>query len=105
MIPQETGNRTGVRRVDITNHQGLGVRISAVQEPLQCSVLPYTAFELENAYHPQELPNVHHTVVTVAGQNMGVGGDDSWGAPVHEEFRINAEGKLRYEFFIEPIRK
>lgn len=29
----------------------------------------------------------HTSVREVAGKQMGVGGDDSWGAPVHEEFR------------------
>lgn len=103
VIPQETGNRTGVRRVDIKNKKGLGLRISALDKPLECSILPYTAFELENAYHPYELPEIHHTVVTVAGQNMGVGGDDSWGAPVHEDYQINAEGLLHFEFLMEPL--
>lgn len=101
--PQESGNRTGVRKVSITNDKGQGIRIVANHLPLECNVSPYTAFELENASHPYELPNIHHTVVTVAGKQRGVGGDDSWGAPVHEEFRISAEEDFQFEFRIEPI--
>lgn len=103
VIPQESGNRTGVRRVSITNNEGQGMLISAVNKPLECNISPYTAFELENAYHHYDLPNSHHTVVTVAGRQMGVGGDDSWGAPVHEEYRINAEEDFSFEFMIEPV--
>ncbi|WP_313892311.1 glycoside hydrolase family 2 TIM barrel-domain containing protein [Psychrobacillus sp.] len=101
-VPQESGNRTGVRRVDVINNEGTGIRISSTDQPIECNISPYTAFELENAAHHYELPAIHYTVVTVAGKQMGVGGDDSWGAPVHEEFRINAEKDLYFEFMIEP---
>lgn len=103
VIPQESGNRTGVRRVDITNNQGVGIRISAIDHPLECNISPYTAFELENAFHAYDLPNIHNTVVTVAGRQMGVGGDDSWGAPVHEEFRISGEEDMDFEYMISPL--
>lgn len=103
-VPQEYANRTGVRDVAITNDYGDGIRIIANKSPLECSVSPYNAFELENAKHYYDLPNIHHTVVTVAGKQMGVGGDDSWGAPVHEEFRISAEEDFSFEFIIEPAK-
>ncbi|MFL6560797.1 MAG: glycoside hydrolase family 2 TIM barrel-domain containing protein [Bacillus sp. (in: firmicutes)] len=103
VMPQESGNRTGVRRVNVTNKNGQGIKISAVAEPLECNFSPYTAFELENAQHHYELPNVHYTVVTVAGKQMGVGGDDSWGAPVHDEHLIHANQDMEFEFVINRI--
>jgi beta-galactosidase len=103
VMPQESGNRTGVRRVSLTNQEGQGIRISSVAEPLECNFSPYTAFELENAQHHFELPSVHYTVVTVAGRQMGVGGDDSWGAPVHEEHLIHADQDIEFEFVINRI--
>ncbi|MDF2787625.1 MAG: beta-galactosidase [Neobacillus sp.] len=103
VMPQESGNRTGVRRVSVTNRNGKGVRISSVTEPLECNVSPYTAFELENAQHVYELPPVHYTVVTVAGKQMGVGGDDSWGAPVHDEHLIKANEDMEFEFLIQRV--
>lgn len=103
VMPQESSNRTGVRRVDVTNQNGQGIRISSVTEPLECNFSPYTAFELENAQHIYELPNVHYTVVTVAGKQMGVGGDDSWGAPVHDEHLIKANEDREFEFMIQRV--
>ncbi|WP_413304111.1 glycoside hydrolase family 2 TIM barrel-domain containing protein [Bacillus sp. 1P10SD] len=103
VVPQESGNRTGVRRVDIMNDCGQGIRISSISDPVECNVSPYTAFELENANHHYELPKVHYTVVTVAGQQMGVGGDDSWGAPVQEEHLIPANQELEFEFKIQRL--
>ena len=104
VVPQESGNRTGVRRVSITDDVGHGIRITApAVQPVECNISPFTAFELENAYHHYELPNVHYTVVTVAGRQMGVGGDDSWGAPVHEEYLIKADQDLAFEFNIHRL--
>lgn len=101
--PQESGNRTGVRWVNIMNAKGQGIKIAAATNPLECTISPYTAFELENARHHYELPNVHYSVVTVAGRQMGVGGDDSWGAPVHDEYLIKADEDLEFEFVIRRL--
>lgn len=103
VMPQESGNRTGVRRVSVTDAMGKGIRIKADGEPVECGISPYTAFELESAQHVYELPPVHYTVVTVAGRQMGVGGDDSWGAPVHEEFTIPGDRDLSFSFVIEKV--
>lgn len=103
LVPQESGNRTGVRWAKLTDAAGRGFRIEAASAPIELNVSPYTAFELENAQHAYELPPVHYTVVTVAGKQMGVGGDDSWGAPVHPEYRIPSDGELQFEFVIRAL--
>ncbi|MDP4084432.1 MAG: glycoside hydrolase family 2 TIM barrel-domain containing protein [Bacillota bacterium] len=101
LMPQEYGNRTGVRRVKIKDANEQGINISSLGEPLECSISPYTAFELEHARHHFELPNIYYTVVTVAGKQMGIGGDDSWGAPVHDEYLLHAEEDISFEFMIQ----
>lgn len=104
VIPQESGNRTGVRRLNITNAAGQGLQItSPAIVPVECNVSPYTAFELEAASHPYELPPVHHTVITIAGKQMGIGGDDSWGAPVHDEYMLGSDQNLSFEFWIRKV--
>ncbi|WP_211747108.1 glycoside hydrolase family 2 TIM barrel-domain containing protein [Paenibacillus sp. Marseille-Q4541] len=101
LVPQESGNRTGVREVAITNDTGKGILITApASQPVEAGISPYTAFELEQATHHYELPNVHHTVVTIAGCQMGVGGDDSWGAPVLDEYLIDSASDLSFQFTI-----
>jgi beta-galactosidase len=103
VMPQESGNRTGVRRVRITNSCGQGLSLSSIVDPLECTISPFSAFELEHANHHYELPPIHYTVVTVAGRQMGVGGDDSWGAPVHNEHLIQADQDMEFEFMIHRI--
>ena len=67
------------------------------------SALPWTPHELENAAHANELPQVHYTVIRAALAQMGVGGDDSWGAPVHPEYLLPAEGRLEFTFCMKGI--
>ena len=103
MVPQECGNKTDVRWAKITDRKGRGVLFEAVDDAINFSALPYTPHEMENAKHPYELPEVHYTVVRVAKQQMGVGGDDSWGAPIHEEYHIAADQKLEFSFSFKGI--
>ncbi len=99
--PQECGNRTGVRWVEL----GEELRFSQKDAPLEMSVLPYSAYELENARHLHELPDSRYTWLRLAAKQMGVGGDDSWGAPVHKEFRIPASEPMELNFTISPIKQ
>ena len=48
--------------------------------------------------HPYELPAVHYTVVRAAKAQMGVGGDDSWGARTHPEYLLDTNGKMKFSF-------
>ena len=96
LVPQDCGNRCGVRWAKVTDRRGRGMLFSG--EELSLSVLPYTPHELENAAHPYELPPVHYTVVRVALQQMGVGGDDSWGARTHPEYLLPTDRPLRLCF-------
>lgn len=96
LVPQECGNKTDVRYAKVTDRQGRGILFTG--ENLNFSALPYTPHEIENAKHPYELPKVHYTVVRVSRQQMGVGGDNSWGAPVHPEYHIDVSKKIEFSF-------
>ncbi len=101
--PQECGNRTGVRYVKVYDNNGTGIRFDSCELPFEMSVLPYSAYELDNVLHREELPDPIYTWVRIAAKQMGVGGDDSWGAPVHEEYMIKSEYPLTLSFVISPI--
>ena len=91
LVPQECGNHLGVRWASVTDEKGRGLLFSG--DELSFSALPWTPHEIENAMHDYELPPVHYTVVRIEKQQMGVGGDDSWGARVHPEYLIEASGE------------
>lgn len=101
LVPQECGNKTGVRYAKVTDYRGRGMIFAG--DELYFSALPYTPHEMENAMHAYELPQVHGTVVRVALAQLGVGGDDSWGAPAHPEYHIDVTKPLRLEFYFRGI--
>lgn len=103
LVPQECGNRVGTRWLQVTNEQGHGLEFACESKPFECSVLPYSAYELECASHQEELPKVHYTWVRILAKQMGVGGDDSWGAPVREEYRISSNQDLEMDFSIRVV--
>ena len=101
LMPQECGNRTGVRWADITDAKGRGLRLWL--NGGEFSALPYTPHELENAAHGFELPPVSYTVLKMSAIQMGVGGDDSWGARTHEEYLPDITGPLEFRFSFRGI--
>ena len=101
LMPQECGNHAGIRWFEVLDNRGRGFRLYG-EQPFEASALTYTAHELENARHGYELPAVHHTYVRASLGQCGVGGDDTWGAPVLEEYRPKNESK-HFEFWIRGI--
>ncbi len=99
--PQESGNRMGVRRLEITGSDGHGLAVSG--RGLEISVQPCLPEELACAYHADELPLHNRTVLDVALFRKGIGGDDSWGAPVLPQFTYPSDKAYTLSFRIEAI--
>ena len=95
--PQECGNRTGVRWAKVMRKDGTGL-LFETRKPMDFSALPYTPHELENARHSFELPRAGKTVVRTALRQMGVGGDNTWGAFTHDPYLIHCQPGERMEF-------
>ena len=101
LVPQESGNKCRVRYAKVMDKKGRGMLFFG--DELSFSALPYTPHELENAAHHFELPPVHYTVVRVAKKQMGVGGDDSWGAHTHPEYLLDVSKKMEFTFCFRGI--
>lgn len=96
LVPQECGNKCGVRYAKITDLKGRGIVFFG--DEMSVNVLHHTPHEIENAQHAYELPPVHYTVARIAQQQMGVAGDDSWGARVHPEYLLDVKEKKVFTF-------
>ena len=97
-MPQETGNHEDVRWAEITDDAGHGMRVSRHGESaFALSLQPYSAFMLEEAQHQDELPAPKHMFLRVLAAQMGVGGDDSWMSPVHEQYQLPADQPLNLD--------
>jgi len=115
--PQENGYKTDTRWLTLTDENGSGFLVSG--NPLICFAA------LRNIHDDFESPgklsqyrkdaksaNTHTTDVkprelvclNVDLGQMGVGGDDSWGAQIHPQYRL-LDKKYEYSFRLRPIGK
>lgn len=110
LVPQECGMRMGTDWLDVTRHTSLNnsrkdnspqvLRIEKKENAFAFSCLPYTASEIENGTHHEELPPARRTVLCIYGAVRGVGGIDSWGSDVEDAYHIDAEKDITYSFVI-----
>jgi beta-galactosidase len=98
--PQENGNRTDVRWLRLADKEGAG--LLAIGMPLlSISAWPYSLDDLEQAKHIHEPTRKDFITVNLDYRQMGVGGDDSWGALTHEEYMLRAQS-YTYRFRLRP---
>lgn len=111
LVPQETGNHEGVRWMDVTDIDGHGLRIERASAAggingdgtFAASLLPYATLDIEQARHQNELPEPRYSWLRLFAAQMGVGGDDSWGAPVHRQYQIPASEPLALDVAVMPL--
>lgn len=101
--PQECGNRHDVRWIKVTDDLKHGIRIDCVDRPLDVVVLPCSQEDLRAAYKINRITDKANVNIRVLGEARGVGGDDSWGAPVHPEFCVSGEENHSVQFVISGI--
>jgi beta-galactosidase len=98
--PQENANRTDVRWIALTGADGRGLLASGLPL-LSVSAWPYTMEDLEKATHVNELPRRETITLNLDLRQMGVGGDDGWGARPHAEYTLDAK-PYAYTFRLRP---
>ena len=114
--PQENGNKEDVRWMAITNNEGQGLLF--IGQPLIAVAAHHNI--MEDFESPERTDGRHidgvkpmnrHTIdvkereltsINIDYRQMGVGGDDSWGAFTHPEYRLT-EKEYIYSFRISPI--
>ena len=100
--PQETGNKTDVRWFKLTADTGTGLLVTG-QPHLSISAWPFTMEDLEAAEHTFELRERDFITVNIDYKQMGVGGDNSWGARPHAEYSLPAKA-YGYSFRLKPLK-
>lgn len=88
--PQENGNKTDVRWALFSDGDGAGLLVKGSPE-FGFSVRNYMDEDLDAARHDHELQKQDFVTLNLDYLQMGVGGDNSWGARTHPEFCIPAE--------------
>ncbi len=122
--PQETANKTDVRWMALTNEQGIGLMavagdsdgILSDNELLSASAWQLTMDDLDvgettdsgsglipvTDKHGADLVKRNFVTWNIDHKQQGVGGDTSWGRPVHPEYSIPA-GNYEYSFRLIPV--
>jgi len=103
--PQEYGYRTDVRWVSLTSDNKKGLFITG--DSLICfSAVPYTYDDMKgfkhDGAHPGDLDKEDFVSLNIDYKQMGVGGDDSWGARTHDQYTVPAQPYF-YQFRMIPF--
>jgi beta-galactosidase len=104
--PQETGYKTDVRWIALTRADGIG--LLAVGRPLvgaAASRFLHDDFEYgpeKGQRHPTDMTPRDLVALSVDLGQMGLGGDDSWGAKPHDEYMLFAKS-YEYSFRLRPF--
>ncbi|MDI9871661.1 glycoside hydrolase family 2 TIM barrel-domain containing protein [Flectobacillus roseus] len=101
--PQEHGYRTDARWIKIANEQGNGLMIEGVQ-PISFSLLPFKTEDLDpglskKQQHPTDIKIRDENTLQIDLKQRGLGGDDSWGALPHKEYRLT-DKKFTYSYIL-----
>ena len=102
--PSETGNKTDVRWVTLTNKDGFGLMATGYPF-MEVNALHYAEKDLDSVAHPYELTRVDDVILTLNSRQMGVGGDTSWGARPHPEFILSSNKPYSFSYRLRPISK
>jgi beta-galactosidase len=102
VMPQENGNRTGIRWLFLGDNKNAGLIIAA-DSLLNVSAWTYTEENINRAQHTNELVDARFITLNIDLLQMGIGGNDSWSdvaAPL-VKYRIPAKD-YHYCFYLAP---
>ena len=101
--PQESGNRMDTFWVTFTDRAGNGIKVTG-DPKINFSVLPYTIEELSVRKHPWELNPCGNWIVNLDYGQMGLAGEDSWGALPWPEYQLLPGQTYSYGFVLSPAK-
>ncbi len=102
--PQESGNRSGVRWAEVTDDSGAGLRITALEQPLNFKAVDIDETQLRRAGHREDVTHQDHTVLHINGFMRGIG-SASCGPDTAERYKkiLHNRETYSYSFKIEAI--
>ncbi|HEY4324869.1 MAG TPA: glycoside hydrolase family 2 TIM barrel-domain containing protein [Mucilaginibacter sp.] len=104
VVPQETGNRTDVRWMFLSDKNSDGLLVTT-DSLLSMNAWPYTEKDIVGAKHTDKLVDAGFITLNIDLIQMGVGGNDSWspvGAPL-EKYLVPARN-YSYNFYLFPCK-
>ncbi len=102
-MPQDCGNRTGVRWYALTSDSS-NVGIMVASDEIEVSALHYSVDNLMNSRFTYQLNKEAETYLTVSYGSRGVGGAP-WGLDALEEYHLPDNGQMVFDYTIVPFEK
>jgi beta-galactosidase len=104
--PQECGYKTDVRWLSLTNEKGIGILVEGVK-PICFSAINNMTEDLDpgltkKQQHPTDVKPRNHVYLTIDLKQRGVGGDNSWGALPHDQYRL-LDKKYTYSYVMRLV--
>jgi len=101
--PQECGYKTDVRWLSLTNKNGSGLIFEGLQ-PICFSAINNSTEDLDpgltkKQQHPTDIKPGRNVYLNIDLKQRGVGGDNSWGALPHDQYRL-LDKKYSYSYVI-----
>jgi len=100
--PGETGNKVDVRWMTLADDKGIGL-LAIGQPALSVNALHYSTEDLMSAIHGWQMTRRAYVTLNLDLVQMGLGGDNSWGARPHDGFRISSGKPYSYGFCLRPF--
>ena len=91
-----------VRWVGMTNDDGIGLLAKSFT-PIEFNALEYTPEQLTNSLHSYLLPESDSVIWRLNYKQMGLGGDNLWGAKPLDKYQIPANQTYSYTYTLKPI--
>ena len=106
--PQENGNRTDVRWIALMNENGDGL-LAVGEQPINFSAFHFFNEDFDEGprkirRHTYDLIKRDVITLNLDMQQMGVGGDTSWGALIHEQYTLPSQ-VYEYKIRLRPFSK
>jgi len=103
--PQENGRRSDIRWLSITDSSTRGIKFGGMDgDTFGASVWPYSQDDLIQTNHNSHLPLREVITVSLDCIQRGIGGDNSWGLPVNDAYRIDLSETHQLSFSIAPLQ-
>ncbi|WP_062304284.1 glycoside hydrolase family 2 TIM barrel-domain containing protein [Demequina subtropica] len=102
VVPQATGNHTGVEWWAVTDEAGAGLLVVAGDAPLEAATLPVTEAALEEAGHPFEVERdgLTHLSIDAVQQGLGL----TWGERALPFATVAGDEPHSLAFTLAPLR-
>ena len=102
--PQDSGNRTLVRYLAVSDAEGNGLKFEFEDNYFNFNARPYSQLLLQNAKHREDLHDENTVVVNIDGFTRGTG-TASCGPDILPQFEIDGKDGLKFEFSVVPFKK